>query len=189
MSMGIVSDSEFTSEIGKLNPSLSQNKNGEAIAIIKDIEKGRPIGGLQVPEGLRKIIGEESVTNGRGSALELADQFGIKPSSVSAYSQGAHSTASYSDRPDLTHINEAKLRVSKRARVKLILALNSLTKEKIQDAKAKDIAGVAKDMSAVIRNMEPETTKNNNGAVGPTFIFYSPQFRKEEHFDVVRVQE
>lgn len=178
MAMGIVDDSDFESEVGKLNPS----------ALIKDLEKGRGDGNKNVPESLRKIIGEESAINGRASGLELANSFGIKPSSVSAYNQGAHSTASYENRPDLTHINNAKLRVAKRARIKLILALNSLTKDKIESAKAKDIAGVAKDMSAVIKNMEPETPRSSNPN-GPTFIFYSPQFRPEQVFDVVHVKE
>jgi predicted transcriptional regulator len=189
MGMGIVSDSDFESEIGKLNPSVSQNGNGKSIAIIKEIEKGRGERNLEVPENLRKLIGEESVINGRQEALTLAGNFGISPSSVSAYANGSRSTASYENQPDLSHLNEAKLRVARKARSKLFLALNNLTKDKIETAKAKDIAGVAKDMSAIIKNMEPEIPKNNNGNGGPTFIFYSPQFRKEEVFDVINVKE
>jgi hypothetical protein len=68
------------------------------------------------------------------------------------------------------------------------MALNSLTQEKIESAKAKDIAGVAKDMSVVIKSMEPEGPKVN-GNSGPTFIFYSPQIKREEVYDVVRVKE
>lgn len=183
--MGIVSDSDFNSELDKLSP----NKDGRAIAIIKDIEKGRGTGNLEVPEALRKVIGEESSINGRQEGLALANQFGISPSSVSAYNKGSHSTASYDTRPDISHINGAKLRISTKARNRLVLALNSLTQEKIEAAKVKDISGVAKDMSAIIRNMEPEASKNPIGPSGPTFIFYSPQFRKEEHFDTIQVKE
>lgn len=190
MGMGIVSDSDFESEIGKLNPSASQNGNGKSIAVIKEIEKGRPKGGLEVPENLRKLIGEESVINGRQEGLELASNFGISPSSVSAYANGSRSTASYENQPDLSHLNEAKLRVARKARNRLFLALNSLTKDKIETAKAKDISSVAKDMSAIIKNMEPDIPKSNgNGNGGPTFIFYSPQFRKEEVFEVINVKE
>lgn len=190
MGMGIVSDSDFESEVGKLNPSVSQNGNGKSVAIIKEIEKGRPKGGLEVPESLRKLIGEESVINGRQEGLSLAENFGISPSSVSAYSQGAHSTASYDERPNLNHLNEARLRVTKKARNRLILALNHITNDKLEAAKVKDLAGVAKDMSAVIKNMEPEVPRfNDSGNNGPTFIFYCPQFRKEEHFEVVQVKE
>jgi len=193
MPMGIVSDTEFDSELDNLTPCppkpLGKGIGIVPTAIIQDSEiKGRGEGNVEVPEGLRKLIGQESITNGRESALELADKFGVSPSSVSAYTQGAHSTASYDNRPDLTTINGAKERIAKRARHKLHLAFNSLTKEKIEAAKAKDIAGVAKDMSAIIRNMEPDTPKLN-GSNGPTFIFYSPQMRSEKVFDVVRVKE
>lgn len=191
MAMGIVSDSDFESEVGKLNHSVPSNGNGKSIAIVKEVEKGRGKDNVEVPDSLRKLIGEESAINGRKEALELADNFGIRPSSVSAYANGSRSTASYANQVDINNLNSARLRVAKRARTKLVLALNSLTKEKIENAKAKDIAGVAKDMSVVIRNMEPETPKSpgENGNGGPTFIFYSPQFRKEEVFDMVRVKE
>ena len=186
MSMGIVSDNDFDSELDKLTPS----PNGDKIAVIQNIEKGRGNGNNEVPEGLRKIIGEESAINGRASALELANNFDVSPSSVSAYNKGSHSTASYEDRPNIGFINSRKQYIAKKARNRLVLALNSLTQDKINDAKAKDIAGVAKDMSAVIRNMEPEVPKNNNGNNGgPTFIFYSPQIRSEKVFDVVHVKE
>jgi len=183
MPMGIVSDKDFESALNDATPS----QNPPPVQIV-DMEKGRGKGNVEVPEGLRKIIGEESVINGRASALEIASGFGIGPSSVSAYSHGAHSTASIDVRPDIDNLNAAKLRVAKKARNRLVMALNSLTQEKIDGAKAKDIAGVAKDMSAVIRSMEPEGPKQN-GNGGPTFIFYSPNIRKEEVFDIVHVKE
>jgi len=187
MAMGIVSDKEFERALGDVTP-CPPLPVGNGVAIVP-INKGRGNGNIEVPESLRKIIGEESAIQGRASALEIADSFGISPSSVSAYAHGSTSTASYDDRPNLTEINDAKLRIAKRARNKLTLALNSLTKDKIDSAKAKDIAGVAKDMSAIIRNMEPETPKRDGGPGGPTFIFYSPQMRTEKVFDVVHVKE
>lgn len=187
MSMGIVSDEEFNLEKRKIcPPALIDPTSHEAVIV--ELERGRGQGNVEVPDSLRKVIGEESATNGRASALELADRFGVCPSSVSAYNQGSHSTASYNDRPDLSHITEAKLKIAKKARNKLVLALNSLTQDKIEAAKVKDIAGVAKDMSAIIRNMEPERP-TNNGVGGPTFIFYSPQMRTEKVFDVINVKE
>lgn len=185
MAMGIVSDHEFDKALDDVNPQSEAKP--PSIQII-DMEKGRGKGNVEVPDGLRKIIGEESVVNGRQSALEIANQFGISPSSVSAYSHGANSTSSYDKQPGLEKLNEARLRVAKKARNRLVMALNSLTKEKIEGAKAKDIAGVAKDMAVVIKNMEPDGPKST-GNSGPTFVFYSPTFKREEHFDVVRVSE
>jgi predicted transcriptional regulator len=187
MAMGIVSDNEFNKEFGQICPKDVVDPTSHQ-AVIIDIEKGRPLGGLEVPNSLRKVIGEESAINGRQNGVALANQFGISPSSVSAYANGSHSTASYDDKPNVNHINDAKLRVAKKARNRLVMALNSLTQEKIESAKVKDIAGVAKDMSVIIRNMEPEKV-NPSGPGGPTFIFYSPQFRTEQVFDTVVVKE
>jgi transcriptional regulator with XRE-family HTH domain len=188
--MGIVSDKDFHSELGNCG-SPNQNKSPvpTKAVVIDSPTKGRGENNVEVPNGLRKLIGVESVTNGRQSALELASNLGISPSSVSAYANGATSTASYDDRPNISQINLVKEKVSKRARGKLMLALHHITDEKLSEAKVRDLAAIAKDMSAVVRDMEPAKEANVNTQGGPTFIFYSPQFRKEEHFDVVQVKE
>jgi hypothetical protein len=182
MPMGIVSDSDF-------NKELEKNQT-PSTAVIKDINKGRGNGNVEVPNALRKVIGETSEIDGRQAAIDLASSFGISPSSVSAYSNGATSTASYADQPNKSHLEEAKERISKKARNKLLLAMNHITKEKLVDAPARILAGIAKDMSAVVKNMEPDTPKstveNNNG---PQFVIYAPQYRKEEHFEVVQAKE
>lgn len=192
MGMGIVSNSDFDNELEnltKLPPIPLGGTKGKGKAIVESIPtKGRDINGMEVPDSLRKLIGNESITNGRQSALELADKFSVSPSSVSAYSQGAHSTSTYGIRPDESGINEARLRITKKARNRLTLALNSITQEKIDSAKVRDIAGVAKDMSAIISNMESKGSKAE-GDNGPTFIFYSPQTRSEKVFDMIQVKE
>jgi len=200
MAMGIVSDKDFNLERSKLNvPSKEQSvPNPETNTIegiitegtIVDITRGRPSGALKVPNGLRQLIGEESAINGRDSALELASQFGISPSSVSAYNKGATSTASYDETPNKPHIDTAKQRVSNRARTRLMSALRHITEDKLEISKATELADIANKMSAVIKNMEPESNKNPNPSINkPTFIFYSPQMRKEEHYDVVHMKE
>lgn len=178
MGFGIVSDEEFEKELSR----AIQNYE------IKQIERGRKPGSREVPDTLRKIIGEEAAINGRQSGLQIAQQFGISESSVDAYKVGARSEATYNDRPASEYINQAKARVAKRARNKLIQAIHHITEDKLAEAKAKDLAGVAKDMSAVIRNMEPEM-KREDGQKGPTFIFYCPQTRSEDTFDAVFVGE
>lgn len=186
MAMGIVDDKEFESDRNKLCPKDMTDPTSHD-AVIIDLEKGRGTHSLQVPDALRKVIGQEKIESGRSSALELANNFGISPSSVSAYSVGAHSTSSMDKTPDKSNIIGARLRIAKKARNRLTLALNAITEEKIGEAKLKDISGVAKDMAAVIRTMEPERSNVNEG--GPTFVFYSPQFRNETHFETVTVKE
>lgn len=190
MAMGIVTDEDFHKELGNCSNSKENPPPNKTAVIVPSPSKGRGEGNVEVPSGLRKLIGQESVSNGRQSALELAESLGISPSSVSAYAQGANSTTSYRDRPNLSVINEAKERISKKARNRLLLALNHITGDKLESAKVNEVASVAKDMSAIIKNMEPEREANkSDDKNGPTFVFYCPQFRKEEHFDVIDVKE
>lgn len=183
MPMGIVSDKDFENEDSKLNPQ--PKPKSEVITI----EKGRG-NNPEVPNGLRNIIGETAITDGRASALDLAKQFGLSPSSVSAYTQGATSTATYDVRPNEGVIRNTKEKIGKIARGKLMKALRNITDDKLESTSARDLSGIAKDMSAVVRNMEEEqSVKNNTVNTGPTFVIYSPQFKKEEHFDVVTAKE
>lgn len=193
MGMGIVSDSDFDKELSRVvetRESKSVISNPVITGEVIDVSRGRGEGSTSVPDGLRKLIGEESVTNGRQSAVELAQSFGISPSSVSAYANGSTSTASYDKTPNKAHINGVKEKISKRARGKLLLALSKITGDKLEGTNAKDLAGVAKDMSAIVRNMEPEKEAYDRGDPSkPAFVVYSPVFRDERHFEVVVVKE
>jgi hypothetical protein len=190
MAMGIVSDSEFDSELKKSSDKPREGSNSKSITgeVVDMPAKGRGVGNVEVPDSLRKVIGETAITEGRDTAVELARQFGISPSSASAYNVGATSTASYDERPNASNINKAKEKIGKRARMKLMSALRHITDEKLGEAKVRDLASIAKDMSVVFKHMEPDGPKTPANT-GPTFVFYSPQFRKEEHYDVVTAKE
>ncbi len=181
MPMGIVSDKDFEKEV----------KDSQVITpqVLPMIKPGRNEGDNNVPDGLRKIIGETSEIEGRQEALSLARQFGISDSSVSAYSNGSTSTSSMDKQPNLNHINEAKARISKKAQVRLIRALNHITEDKLERADVGEIASVARAMSGIVKEMEPETPKEDNSKTGPTFIFYSPQVKTEQHYDIVNARE
>lgn len=192
MAMGIVKDEDFFKEVTASNKHQrdeSTDSKTDVRGIVQDVTRGRPTGSVEVPNGLRKLIGDESVTNGRQSALELGKAFGVSPSSVSAYANGATSTASYNDTPNAPTIKSAKERIAGKARGKLLAAIRNITEDKLADSKARDLSGIAKDMSAVIKNMEPDTPGKTGEGQGPTFIFYSPQTRREETFDVIEVKE
>jgi hypothetical protein len=69
-------------------------------------------------------------------------------------------------------------------------AMEAITDEKLTYADPKDLAGIAKDMSVIIKNLEPkETNEGNNTVNGPQFVIYAPQFKKESSFDVIEVKE
>lgn len=185
MPMGIVDDKDFNSELINVNKKPDMKKP----IIIDPPDLGRQKGSLEVPNALRNVIGSESIENGRASALELASNFGIGPSSVSAYTAGATSTATIDQKPNVNVVQKVKDKISRRARGKLMDALRYITDDKLRDAKARDLAGIAKDMSGIVKNMEEDKGPLGNGEGGPTFIFYSPRLRSEESYKVIDVRE
>src|SRR5215510_1658905 len=115
MAMGIVSNKDFDSELSSLQTPKPVEKIVKQVEVIDVPAKGRG-NNLEVPDALRKVIGETSAIHGRAEAVELASNFGISPSSVSAYANGSTSTSSYADQPNKDHITDAKQRISKKAR-------------------------------------------------------------------------
>jgi len=201
MAIGLVSDSEFAIELNKSNWSNATKTEPHArdiipppdsnqVEVIPPKSRGRKESDVNVPDSLRKLIGEESVINGREDAVKMASHFGISPSSVSAYANGATSTKSYheSRKSILDHINKSKERIATKAKNRLVMALNQITEEKLAGAKLKDVSSIAKDMSGIVRDMSPDTGRDDSGNK-PQFIFYSPQIRKEEHFETILIKE
>lgn len=198
MPIGIVSDEDFLKELNNsgspkpltvVDPSVVLE--GEILPSIVDIPKrGRKEGDVNVPDSLRAIIGEEALLNGRASAVGLAKEFGISASSASAYAVGATSTASYNEPKQsiVSHINKARERATRRAAKTLNAALSSITQEKLDYLDADKVSGIAKDMSVIIKNLEPKTDIQS-GPATPQFVIFAPQFKSENSFDHITVQE
>lgn len=175
MPLMIVDDETFDKELEKI----------EETSKVVDINKGRGIGKTEVPMPIKKIIAEESITGARSK--ELSELFGISPSSISAYKNDATSTASY-DNPnqELKVANDqVRTRVTGKARTALENALDGITAEKLSEANLKTIASVARDMSQVIKNMEPDLPREQNNN---QFIFYAPPVKKTVDYDTVFVE-
>lgn len=188
--MGIVSDADFEREVTRTNVATPTPKKNDIVpsAVVEDFTKGRG-NNPETPESLRKLIGMTAIESGRQEALHLAENFGLSPASVAAYTHGSNSTSTYEKQPNAPVIQGVKDRIAKRARSKVMLALGKITSDKLDMAKPRDLAGIAKDCASVVKSMEGDTSTapvNNNG---PTFVFYSPQVKKEESFDAVYVKE
>lgn len=194
MAIGLVDDAEFDSELEKINtPDVV---SGEIIPIpAKGIgQGGRNKHDVGVPESLQKVIGEETALNGRSNGNGLAGAFGLSTHSAQAYGVGATSLASY-NKPKkdlLAHINKSKLRVAKSAMGKLNLALEHLTPEKLEEAPAKDISAIARNMAGVVKDMVPSVDPanpngmNNNGV---QFVLYAPQIVQENTYQTIVLDE
>ena len=186
MAIGVVSDDEFFAEF-----TPSKESHQKTPEIVDIAQRGRKEGDNNVPDSLRQIIGETAVIDGRQEALALASQFGISPSSVSAYANGATSTKSY-DTPAksiISHINKSRKRAIKKASLTLNSALEAITQEKLDYADADKLSGIAKDMSVIIKNLEPKVESSSEQTNQPQFVIFAPQFRKEETFEIINVQE
>jgi predicted transcriptional regulator len=194
MPIGIVSEDDFNQELNHLSNGKSGPIRAPKVEIIDSPlpSHGRNNGDVNVPESIRKIIGETAVIDGRAAAISLAKDFGISPSSVSAYAKGATSTASYNQPKEsiISHINKSRQRAIKKASKTLNAALGAITQEKLDYSDAKDLSGIAKDMAVVIKNLEPKDTSTEGGASGtPQFVIFAPQFRDERSFDTIHVPE
>ena len=190
MPIGLVTDDDFLQELSRVNRAVE--KPPVVAEIVPETPRGRSSGDNNVPDSLRKIIGEEAVINGRQSALHLAAQFGISPSSVSAYAKGATSTTTY-DQPKqgiIDHINKSRRRVVRRGAKTMEAALGAISQEKLDYADPKDLAGIAKDMSVIIKNMEPpQQSPDSPDSKQPQFVIFAPTFRDERSFETIEVKE
>ena len=191
MAIGIVSDDDFLSEIDRANNSpVPDLKPAQVLDIPRP---GRSEGDNNVPDSIRSIIQDEAVVNGRASALEFAKMVGVSDSSVSAYSKGATSTSTYnkSTKQLGDRLRNTKFRIAKKASARLNLALESITEDKLAEAKVTELALIAKSMSGIIKDMEP-AAENRNGDMnfnGPSIVMYNPGFSKEASFDTVELDE
>lgn len=190
MPIGLVSDDAFLKELS----NTTEKKESHVVegTVVEKPVRGRKDGDNNVPDSLRALIGEESVINGRQSALEFAAEFGISASSVSAYAKGATSTTSY-DSPSksiIGHINKSRQRAIKRAGRTLNGALEAITQEKLDYADAKDLAVIAKNMSGIIKDLEPpQVQSESSDSKTPQFVIFAPTFRSESSFEVIDVKE
>jgi predicted transcriptional regulator len=193
MPVGLVNDDDFLKEMNKLSGRKTEKESHPIIPEIVELDhKGRKEGDNNVPDALRQIIGEDATINGRQSALGIARMFGISDSSVSAYAKGSTSTSSY-DSPSPTiknHIIRARQRASKKAGAVLTRALGAITQEKLDYTDAKDLSVIAKNMSAIVKDLEPPSSdKPADENKQPQFVIFAPQFRDERSFDTIHVQE
>ncbi len=183
--MGIVSDEDFLKEKASLENIIVP------IGEVRDIKgPGRGNGSAEVPNEVRKIIGEVGIVN-RQDAIALAASVGISPSSASAYARGASSLATYNEpQPSLkNHVDKVRGRIVKRAKNRLLDALDAITPDKLLNAELKEASSVARDMSVIIKNMEENV--DNGKAVGQqnNFILFRPLVRSEDAYETIYSKE
>jgi transcriptional regulator with XRE-family HTH domain len=184
MAIGIVSDNDFDKEVTDI---VRKDIRPSSSAVVDKLHKGgRKEGDNAIPDVVKELVINESLNGASGK--ELSQALGISQSSISAYRNGANSTATY-DKKDkilIDHISRAKGKISKRARNVLNRSLDHLTDDKLSSVKAKDLAGIARNMSAIIRDMEPPQDQVQN-QLAVQFVMLAPPVHTEKHYDAIDV--
>lgn len=174
MGLGVVDDGDFENEVANSN-----------VHIIELPNKGRNEGDKNVPDFLRSIISNTAIEESSKEANKLASRFGVSASSVSAYKHGNTSTDSYHlPNAELTkNNNTTRDKIIKRGKAKILAAMRHITDDKMENANAKDLSSIAKDMSVVVKNMDPSDKLNESTGPQVQFVFYAPQVRSLDSYD------
>ena len=183
MPLGIVSDDIFESELKKEKVPIGEIKLPKPL--------GKPEGTPDTPDSIRRLIGDNALTDGRQDTLELAAAFGLSDSSVAAYSNGATSTTTYNDKNNALKgfLEGRRQKIARRASSAVLRAIEQIDDDKLASSKAVELASIAKALSGVVKDMLPEeknNTINNNTAV--KLVVHVPQQTKESSFDTITVE-
>lgn len=175
MPMLVTSDEDFDLELSRLS-----NRKAEIVPMPK---LGRQHT-RETPESLRALIASDSL-NGNGTAKEIANAYGVSQSSVNAYAGGATSTdRMVAGKLDSDLVTRNK-RIGKKAQTKMSMAIDAITKEKLDAAKATDLSSIAANMAKVVDKTIPKAEEkiiNNN------IVFYSPQQVGPGNYEVIDVE-
>lgn len=173
-------DAEFKEE--------TENEEREARALcVREIELTHGRGHVnEVPNSIRQFIAGEAIAG--ANQKQLAKEFGVSTSSVSAYKNGATSTASYNKpNQELKSANDSlKEELASNSLAKLRAALEAITPAKLLESKVTDAAVVARAMASVHKDLLPSETSE---ARFNQVIIFKPRMREEDDYEVIDIQQ
>lgn len=187
--MMVVDDTAYEQELVRLGMATSSNDHSDSneqslpVEKVVSIKHGRGQK-LETPHELRKLISSMALSG--EPHKEISKEFGVSQSSVSAYKEGATSTATINDKDEelVKHNSKVKLDISGTAAHRLQLALGTITQDKLEAIKIRDAAGIAKDMSVIMRNM---AEGNTNPGMTQQVIVYQPRMKEEDDYEILEV--
>ncbi len=176
MALGIVPDDVFEKEV-------EQYLNGH---VIEKVNRGRPENALNVPETLKRVLGDTAIEAGLPAATELAKTFGVSRTQVNEYSNGQ--TGRFNPDHFLTqHINKTKQRIAKKAAGVTKRALMQITDEKLEQSSAPELASVARAAAAIVKDMTPESSASPNSQT-VQFVIHRPARSEEKNYPVIDIE-
>jgi hypothetical protein len=198
MPLGIITEEELLAELNKGTDVSNQQNNAVSnqhdpsrpnnTSIMPLITPGRPEGKGNIPDVVKKVIAEEFL-NG-ASHKEITAAFNVSQPVTTASAKGlSNSSPGAEINPELkNHVVKIRNRIVRKASNKLTLALDQITQDKLNDLSPRDSSAIAKDMSQIIRNLEPEKEGGGKGN-SAQFIYFAPQQKSLNDYDVVTVKD
>lgn len=140
----------------------------------------------ETPAIVRELIAAEATAGASSKVLQGA--FNVSGSSVSAYKNGAKSTASYHDKdPGLVDaIDKTNESIARIATGKIMRALGAITDSKVDELSPLKAADLAQKMSNVVKNMKPDEVSKDSGV---KIVVFQPRVKEEDEFEIVQVLE
>ena len=178
MALGIVSDDIFKQELEKFLPTAI------VVQPKKDM-RGHYAGQENVPDSIRKVIGDTHLESGFTAGKEMAAMFGLTQEAAQAYKDGKLSRTGNPAEVLSNHINKTKERIARKAGRLTLSAINAITDEKLAEAKAGELANVARAASSIVKDMTPET--ESRPAQLTQIVLHAPKMASEDKYQVIDV--
>ena len=114
---------------------------------------------------------------------EIAKTYSVTPSTVSDIVNGTRRIEDSSRSVDQSKIDSVLDSVREKAVDRLMTGLGQLTEDKISAHTAKDISAICANMAKVVQQTIPQ----EKTAQAINLIVYTPEMRKESHFEIVEI--
>ena len=160
----------------------SDEVSSDSLQIESHRFRGRSKGAKGIPDFLRPIIGASVKFSG---LKETQEAFGVSHATASTLANGK---ITYCD--TTREVPELKSKVDgivgdaqEKAAERLMSALGFITDDKLALAKARDLSGIAADMSRVIEKTSPKSAN----LAGANIVIYAPVQKSEDSYEVIEV--
>ena len=159
-----------------------QVEESDSLQIESHRFRGRSKGAKGIPDFLRPIIGASVKFSG---LKETQEAFGVSHATASTLANGK---VTYCDTtrevPELqSKVDEIVGNAQEKAAERLMSALGFITDDKLAQAKARDLSGIAADMSRVIEKTSPKSAN----LAGANIVIYAPVQKSEDSYEVIEV--
>ena len=187
MPLGVLSEEDFDKELNSSKSSSVSNpvRDDSNANIEQPANSGR--GSVSnIPQSIRAFVAGESLNGAR--AQDISRDFKVSESSISAYKKGATSTATYREpNKDLApKVDAIRGKIVNTAQKRLRAALRALTPEKLMEADARGLSGIAKDMATIIDKVQPKVVDDTQRV--HLHLIVPPQ-KHIETYEVIDVKE